>query len=332
MDNKDLNDDFDIKQYEKYFGKSEETPEKTEPVKQYEDIQSDSGKKPKKFNKTPFLIIIIILFIAIIVAGIFLVRAFGSRINNYKEDLSTIINTESSTVRVTFPEGFTVYQIGQRLEENGVCSAQDFYTAANSPFEGVEIPDRGDRVFLLEGYIFPDTYDFFKNESAQSVIKKFVNNYKNKITPEIEEKAKSLGYSMDEMLTLASIIQKECDKDIDECKNVSSVFHNRLKNSRDSYLGSDVTYFYLKNMADYLGGKDSERFDALLLNYYTYNKYRKGLPSGPICNPGIKAITAAVEPNETGYQFFLTDKSGENFYYAETYEKHLQNAKDAGLN
>ena len=136
---------------------------------------------------------------------------------------------------------------------------------------------------------------------------------------------------MDEMLTLASIIQKECDFGIEECKNVSSVFHNRLKNSRETYLGSDVTYFYLKNMADYLGGSDSEKFDFLLTKYYTYNKYRKGLPAGAICNPGIKAITAAVEPADTDYYYFLTDETATEFYYAETYSQHLANGKKAGI-
>jgi UPF0755 protein len=328
------NEDFDIKQYEKYFGKEEDgTQEQKKPASpvEYEEISSFSEKN-KKFNKTPFIIIIVILAAAIVVAGVFLAKAFKSRIGDFKDDMPTVVNTTVSTVRVTFPEGFTVYQMGQRLEENGVCSAADFYAAANAPFEGIETPDRGERVYLLEGYLFPDTYDFYKNESAQNVVAKFVNNYKNKVTPEMQAKAQTLGYTMDEMLTLASIIQKECDMDIDECKNVSSVFHNRLSISKDTYLGSDVTYFYLKNMADFLGGKDSERFDNLLLNYYTYNKYRKGLPAGPICNPGLKAVQAALEPNDTDYQFFLTDKSGENFYYAATYEKHLQNAKEAGLN
>lgn len=331
MDNKD--NDFDIKEYEKYIEIPESDPEpeqktKPEPVR-YEDVSSSSPKK--RSEKSPLIVVIFVLLAAMIVAGVFLVKAFKEKIRDLKENTTSAVVTTLGTVRVTFPEGFTVYQMGQRLEESGVCSAEDFYQAANTPVEGIEPDDRGERVFLLEGYLFPDTYDFYKNESPQSVIGKFISNYQSKVTPEIQAEAQSLGYTMDEMLTLASIIQKECDKEVDECRNVSSVFHNRLSNSKESYLGSDVTYFYLKNMADYLGGADSEHFDALLLEYYTYRNYRKGLPAGPICNPGIKAIKAAVEPNDTKYQFFLTDQHGEKFFFAETYEQHLKNAKEAGL-
>ncbi len=246
----------------------------------------------------------------------------------------TVITTTTqkpNTVRITFPEGYTIYQMAELLEKNNVCSKNDFYLAVNTPVEGIEISNSQDRAFLLEGYIFPDTYDFYFNESASSVVNRFIENYKRKITPEMQEKADSLGYSMDEILTLASIIQKECDFDIAECQNVSSVFHNRLNASKQGYLGSDVTYFYLKNMADYLGGKDSVKFDTLLEKYYTYSPYRKGLPAGPICNPGIKAITAALNPAQTDYYYFLTDASGKDFYYAATYEKHLQNGKEAGI-
>ena len=84
-------------------------------------------------------------------------------------------------------------------------------------------------------------------------------------------------------------------------------------------------------MAEHLGGSESEEFDRYLLNYYTYSPYRKGLPAGPICNPGLKAIEAAVSPANTNYIYFLTDASGEKFYYAETYEQHLKNGKEAGI-
>lgn len=245
--------------------------------------------------------------------------------------------TAPNTVKVTFPEGFTVIDIAKRLEENGVCSAEEFLTVCNTPYDGIEIENASDRVFLLEGYIFPDTYEFYLDCDAESVLKKFINNYNSKVTAEIKSKAQALGYTMDEMLTLASIIQKECDEDIAECANVSSVFHNRLKSPSFPKLQSDVTTFYIKRgLADYLGWQNDVSLEnqnaevqKYMQLYSTY--YCNGLPAGPICNPGIKAITAAVSPADTDYYYFLTDTKMENFYYASTLAEHNVNGKKAGL-
>lgn len=318
----DNNENLD--KYKKYLDEDEEViiP------KEEEKITPPPEKNKKKSKALPVVIIALIILLCGAFTGAFL---FKDDIRDLVKPTTTVPEKPTNVVTVTFPEGYTIYQMGMMLEENGVCSKDDFYLAANSPVEGIEITNPEERAFLLEGYLFPDTYEFYLNEDPKSVVDRFIDNYNKKITPEIKQKATDLGYTMDEMLTLASIIQKECDFGIEECKNVSSVFHNRLKNSRETYLGSDVTYFYLKNMADYLGGSDSERFDFLLTKYYTYNKYRKGLPAGAICNPGIKAITAAVEPADTDYYYFLTDETATEFYYAETYSQHLANGKKAGI-
>ena len=316
----DNNENLD--KYKKYLNEEEEViiP------KEEEKIAPPPSKKKSKV--VPVVIVALIVLFCGAFTGAFL---FKDEIKNVITPTTTVPPKPTNVITVTFPEGYTVYQMGMLLQEKGVCSKDDFYRAANSPVEGIEIANPEERAFLLEGYLFPDTYEFYLNEDPKSVIGRFIDNYNKKITPEIKQKAADLGYTMDEMLTLASIIQKECDFDIEECKNVSSVFHKRLKNSRETYLGSDVTYFYLKNMADYLGGSDSEKFDFLLTKYYTYNKYRKGLPAGAICNPGIKAITAAVEPADTDYYYFLTDETATEFYYAETYSQHLANGKKAGI-
>ena len=316
----DNNENLD--KYKKYLNEEEDViiP------KEEEKITPPPSKKKSKV--VPVVIVALFVLLCGAFAGAFL---FKDEIKNVITPTTTVPPEPTNVVTVTFPEGYTIYQMGMLLQEKGVCSKDDFYRAANSPVEGIEIANPEERAFLLEGYLFPDTYEFYLNEDPKSVIGRFIDNYNKKITPEIKQKAADLGYTMDEMLTLASIIQKECDFDIEECKNVSSVFHNRLKNSRETYLGSDVTYFYLKNMADYLGGSDSEKFDFLLTKYYTYNKYRKGLPAGAICNPGIKAITAAVEPADTDYYYFLTDETATEFYYAETYSQHLANGKKAGI-
>lgn len=251
---------------------------------------------------------------------------------------SRTTTTAPNTVRVTFPEGFTVLQIAERLEENGVCPADEFITACKTPYEGIDIPNPDERIILLEGYIFPDTYEFYRDSDVGSVIKKFIKNYNMQITDEMKNRAKELGYTMDEILTLASVIQKECDEDISECINVSSVFHNRLKSPRFSMLQSDVTTFYIKNnMGDYLGGykKDvkldgqNEEIQKYMKLYSTY--YCKGLPAGPICNPSLKAITAALYPSDTNYYYFFTDKTLENFYYSETFEEHVRKGKEVGV-
>lgn len=319
-----MDNNGNLDKYKKYLDEDEEViiP------KEEEKITPPPEKNKKKSKALPVVIIALIILLCGAFTGAFL---FKDDIRDLVKPTTTVPEKPTNVVTVTFPEGYTIYQMGMMLEENGVCSKDDFYLAANSPVEGIEITNPEERAFLLEGYLFPDTYEFYLNEDPKSVVDRFIDNYNKKITPEIKQKATDLGYTMDEMLTLASIIQKECDFGIEECKNVSSVFHNRLKNSRETYLGSDVTYFYLKNMADYLGGSNSERFDFLLTKYYTYNKYRKGLPAGAICNPGIKAITAAVEPADTDYYYFLTDETATEFYYAETYSQHLANGKKAGI-
>lgn len=325
----DNNDNLD--KYKKYI---EEEPSEKVIVPEEESAagiidQAETQEiKKKKGKALPVVIVALIVIVCGVLATGFL---FKDDIRNIVNPTTTIPPEPTNVVTVTFPEGYTVYQMGDLLEQNNVCSKADFLLVANTPVEGIEITNPEDRIFLLEGYLFPDTYEFYFDEDPSVVIQKFIDNYNAKVTPEIKQKAADLGFTMDEMLTLASIIQKECDHDIEECKKVSSVFHNRLENSRQSYLGSDVTYFYIKNIADFLGGRGSEKYEYFLDRYYTYNNYRKGLPAGAICNPGIKAIVAAVEPAETDYYFFLTDESGKDFYYGETYQQHLANGKEAGI-
>lgn len=255
---------------------------------------------------------------------------------------SASTTTVKNTATVTFPEGFTIIQIAERLEANGVCSKEDFLKVCNEPYEGITIDNPDERVFLLEGYVFPDTYEFYLDSDAKSVLKKFIDNFNDKITPEMKQKAVELGMTLDEIITLASIIQKECDFDISECANVASVFHNRLKSPSFPKLESDVTTFYIKNsLGDYLGYQKDAEGNGLALEkqndeikrymnlYSTY--YCKGLSAGPICNPGLKAITATLNPAETNYYFFLTDPTGVDFYYASTIAQHQKNGKTAGL-
>lgn len=240
--------------------------------------------------------------------------------------------TESLTVKLTFPEGYTLLEIAEKLQKNKVCSVADFMKAAQSEelsekfgFLG-DMKNKDKRAFLLEGYIFPDTYEFYKGESAESAISRFLKNAQSKLTDEMKEKAKKLGYSMDEIITLASIIQSEAG-DVKEMGKVSSVLHNRIESPDYGKLQCDVTINYVnENILDspYIDG-DKTRFSEY------YNTYKvSGLPVGAICNPGADAINAALNPEKTDYFYFVTDKDW-NYYYASTYEEHLKNCKKCGI-
>ena len=237
--------------------------------------------------------------------------------------------TTSNVVRITFPEGTAVSQAAQLLEENGVCSAAEFMAAANDPLnaEGYsfEIPNSEERAFLLEGYVFPDTYEFYRNESASAALKRFLKNTESKLTEEIASRCDELGYTVDEILTVASIIQEEAG-DPAEMGKVSSVIHNRLNSSRFPRLQCDVATFYLRDyVKPYV---DEARYETLVELYNTYNC--EGLPAGPITNAGMDAINAALYPENTDYFYFVTDSEGD-YLYAETWAEHLENCDAAGL-
>ncbi len=238
-------------------------------------------------------------------------------------------STTSNTVTVMFPEGTSVSQIALLLEQNGVCSASEFMAEANNPInlEGfsftIEHPEN--RAFLLEGYLFPDTYEFYRNESASSAIKRFLKNTEAKLTAEIRAECDKLGFSLDEILTLASIIQEEAGNP-KEMGKVSSVLHNRLQSSKYPRLQCDVATFYLRDyVKPYV---DEARYEELVELYNTYNC--DGLPAGPITNSGIDAVNAALNPEKTDWYYFVTDSDGV-YHYAETWSEHLENCEIAGL-
>lgn len=244
-------------------------------------------------------------------------------------DSESVTESTSNTVKVTFPEGYTVADIALKLEENGVCSADAFMSEANNTEYldefNIEISEPSKRAFVLEGYLFPDTYEFYRNESPSSVIKRFIRNFNSKITDEMKNRATELGYSLDEILAIASIVQEEAGK-VSEDKKVSSVIHNRLNSSNFPKLQCDACTFYLRDsVKPYVS---EEKYEELLQSYSTYNCY--GLPEGPITNPGIDSINAALYPDDTNYYFFISDSDGQ-YYYAETWDEHQENIKNAGL-
>lgn len=231
-------------------------------------------------------------------------------------------NRTNETVTVSFPEGWTIMQMFEKLEKNKVCTAKSLYSVLDGyldmhsddyPFlKGV--PQSEDRYQVFEGYLFPDTYDFYIDSDPNFVIDKMFNSFNAHWTEEYQTQAAKLGYSMDEILIIASIIQREA-ADSSQMKDVSSVLHNRLKDSIDyGNLGCDSTEDYIEKFYD------TSNFAVSHQNYY-FNLYSThkvtGLPPGPICNPGIDAIEAALHPADTNYYFFQHDDNGK-IYLAES--------------
>lgn len=229
---------------------------------------------------------------------------------------------ERETVNVTIPEGYTLAQIGERLEANGVCTKQELLDIVNtydfSYYPLVAgIADSPSRCYLLEGYLYPNTYTFYLNMKPQDVVGKFLRSAQANITDEDRARAAQLGMSMDEVLTLASIIEKEAGN-ANEVANVSSVFHNRLASGMP--LQADATREYVNRYLtpDYAQAYNTYKCDAL--------------PAGPICNPGRRAINAALYPADTNYLYFATSSdSPPRYVYAETFEEHQQNLIELGL-
>jgi UPF0755 protein len=198
-------------------------------------------------------------------------------------------STIKNVVALTFYEGLSLREIAAMLEANQVCSAQEFIRCTEEEDFGFEfermLPENEHRFRRLEGYLFPDTYEFYVGENVQSVVKKFLRNFAAKVDDEFYRRIQDAGYTLDQFITLASLIQEE-GYTVEEMHKVSSVFHNRLTNS-GAYpnLQSDVTIFYVENdIKPYLNLADQSMYDA-------YNTYVcTGLPVGPICNPGLAAI------------------------------------------
>lgn len=261
--------------------------------------------------------------------AVFLLLFCGTGCDKIKSDiLDKLSSSQHKTVRLTFPEGSTVAEIAAILEKGGVCTAEDFLDMANdsnllAEF-GFEVSNPQNRTFALEGYLFPDTYDFYVGEGSSSAIGRFLRNSQKKYAELIDD-CNSTGYTLDDIITLASIIQEEVGY-VSEMGKVSSVLHNRLASDKYPKLQCDATVFYLENsVKPYVS---EERYTELAELYSTYKC--EGIPEGPITNPGLEAISAALNPENTPYYFFISDS--ENVYhYAETYEEHLELCAQAGL-
>lgn len=253
---------------------------------------------------------------------------------DYEDILDTLQGgnqVRGEEVTVTIPEGYNALEIARIMEENEVCTSAEFLSALNDmDFTNYEViagmGGGAGRYYKIEGYLFPDTYNFYKGEDLESVIGKMINNFQNRISDQIYTLAGQQGMTLDQVVIMASIIQGEA-ADTSDMFNVSSVLHNRLDFGAEYGIyrlecDSTMTYPYKNPAAIPESGA---------LSYGNYNTYElDGLPPGPICNPGAEAILAAVRPNDTQYLYFCHSDEGEAFY-AENSWQHDENLVLAGL-
>lgn len=246
---------------------------------------------------------------------------------NYDELFYAFVKSTSyETVRITIPEGYTVDEIITLFTENGIGTREKFIDVINNydfDFEFVKALEGNisdGRTYRLEGYLYPDTYDFYKSSSEVTVIYKLLNRFNTIFSEDFYVKAEELGYSVDEIMILASMIEKEA-RYAGDYETVSSVFHNRLNNpSNFPRLESDATIMYAIQIRD---GERKSKLTSEDLKYDTpYNSYMyNGLTPGPIANPGYEAITCALYPAKTKYYYFVSDNYG-NTYFSQTLAQH----------
>jgi UPF0755 protein len=225
------------------------------------------------------------------------------------------------TVTVTIPEGYTVNQIAQRMEDKNICTKADFLKAVNS--------DRFDEPFLkqlsanaqvkvrLEGYLFPDTYQFKPDEQAHKVVDAMLKDFSDRVNSQVMAQIQSTGKTLPQVITEASIVEKEAKVD-SERPLIASVIVNRLK--RKMPLQMDCTLQYILGHQEIVTDKATQVSDP-------YNTYRIiGLPPGPIASPGMSSILATITPAHTDYLYYVVKNDGTGTdYFAKTYAEQLHN-------
>lgn len=225
---------------------------------------------------------------------------------------------------ITIPEGFNLYEIADLLAEKGFGDKSQIVDLCQNPgfIQSIGIPDP--QPSTLEGYLYPDTYLAPRTMPVEEILKRMVRRALTVWTPERNTRAQELGYTRDEIFTLASVIEKETGA-ASERPMISSIFHNRLQ--KKMRLESDPTIIYgvWKNYNGNLTKAD-------IRSKTPYNTYViAGLPIGPISNPGTEAIDAALHPVESEYLFFVSRNNGTH-EFARTYAEHLENVKRFQLN
>ncbi len=246
---------------------------------------------------------------------------------NTEMDYNALINgmrsssgsLNSTTVRVTIQEGYNVRKIIEVLAQYGVSSEEELTEAAknhNFSYSFLDSSKKGD-ITRLEGYLFPDTYEFYVGGDAATALNKMLSNFNSKMNKELREKVESSGYTLDQILTIASLIEKETTGN--DREEIASVIYNRLNHSGETnyMLQIDASVIYG------LGDSFTPPLTKAMLEIDTpYNTYmHQGLPPTPIANPGLAAIQAALNPTETNYYYYALGKDGQH-HFSRTLDEH----------
>ncbi len=241
----------------------------------------------------------------------------------------TTVKDMRETVSITVFEGSTIIKISKIVEAAGFCTAQEFIDVVEntdwSQFKFYQyVEDDVNKPFKMEGFLYPETYDFYPEATAYEIAEKMLGHFDSLITDEMYAQMAQQGFTLQDVVTVASYVEEEAGDPINQ-PDVAAVFLNRLKEgSPFPKMESDVSYYYMREQIEpYLGvGRDQSPVEM----QQAVNTYLcEGIPVTPVSSPSITAIQAVLNPTpDSPYYFFLTDLTGK-YYYAETWEGHTQN-------
>lgn len=234
---------------------------------------------------------------------------------------STSGNLTAETVRVTIPEGYTVEQTIKLLAKNGVASEEDLLKAARTyNFKYDFIDNESEELSRLEGYLFPDTYEFYVNGKASSALDKLIATFNGRLDDQLLAQAKERGYSLKDIVIVASLIEKETDGS--DHGKIASVIYNRLDGPGDkggTYGLLQVDAALLYALPDHEGAITNADKEV----NSPYNLYKNaGLPPTAIANPGLESIQAALQPEMTDYYYYALGKDGSHRFFT-NYNDHV---------
>lgn len=236
----------------------------------------------------------------------------------------TIPKIARETINITFPEGYTAEQMASLLEEEGIVSQEEFLNALEDEydFEFISYIPKADYKYALQGFLFPSTYEFYKDSDAHEIVTRMLSHF--------ESIYKENADSYDNIFTIiikASLIEKEAKIDT-ERPIVAGVIENRIKKGMPFQIDASVLYAATDGMYDVTDAPSIAGFIKNLDSPYNTYKY-KGLTPGPICNPGITSIQAALNPQQHDYLYYHTDltKNDGSHIFTQTYEEHANTIK-----